>query len=49
MAKENRVVSYPSPLNVRNIEKMAEQKQMSKSQVINEALTNYFKNKPTTY
>jgi hypothetical protein len=43
MAKENRIVSYPSPLNVKKIEQMAQQQQVSKSKIVNEALNNYFK------
>ena len=42
MAKENRVVSYPSPLNVKKVVAMAEKKQTSKSKIVNEALTLYF-------
>lgn len=39
---ENRIVSYTSPLNLKKIQQMAERQQISKSKIVNEALTRYF-------
>jgi hypothetical protein len=46
MAKENRITSYPNPLIIKKIKEMSEQKNMSKSKVVNEALNSYFIKNP---
>ena len=42
MAKENKIVTYASPLNVRNVTELSKRAEISKSKIINEALTVYF-------
>jgi len=43
ISKQRRVTAYPSPLNFKKLKETTDARNVSKSKVINEALTVYFK------
>jgi len=43
MSKTNRVVTYATPLNLKNIKAVATKEGVSQSQIVNRALTEFFK------
>ena len=45
--RKNEIVTYASPLNLKKIQQMAERQQVSKSKIVNEALTKFFNDRPS--